>query len=348
MLTFSYLTSPQGWMLVVLLGGVMTGSFGLPAKYTTKWKWENTWAVFSLWALLIIPWVAALLSIPNLFAVLAQSGLSAVVKVFVFGCLWGVSSIAFGFGMHYLGLALGYSLMMGMIIAVGALVPLITSQPGEVSAAGVSAIIGGVAVILLGVALSAWAAVHRQRDQAVEAPSAGKTEAKSILLGLIVCIVAGVTAPMLNFAFAYGDTIRTAAEKLGTSKTLAPNAVWVVTLLGGFTVNLTYTLTVIHKNGNWRLFVQRGTGMYYFYALLMGLLWAGSIIVYGMATANLGKLGPSIGWAAFNGIAIFWANCLGLLAGEWKGVGRKGMWIMTAGLLVLLAGILIASLERTL
>ena len=73
----------------------------------------------------------------------------------------------------------------------------------------------------------------------------------------------------------------------------------------------------------------------------MGLLWAGSIFIYGMATANLGELGPSIGWASFNAIGILWANILGILTGEWKNVSKKGLSVMAIGLLVLLGGVFI-------
>lgn len=76
----------------------------------------------------------------------------------------------------------------------------------------------------------------------------------------------------------------------------------------------------------------------------MGLLWAGSIIIYGMGAANLGRLGASIGWAAFNATGIFCANVLGVATHEWKGVGRKGRLVMVSGLAVLLIGIFLVKL----
>jgi hypothetical protein len=60
-----------------------------------------------------------------------------------------------------------------------------------------------------------------------------------------------------------------------------------------------------------------------------------------MAAASLGKLGPSIGWAILMGVAIFWANILGVFTGEWKGASRKTLCVMTAGLVILLGGICI-------
>lgn len=333
----------MSWMLVVIFAGILTGSFGLPMKYTTRWKWEHTWTLWTVWTLLVIPLVAGLATIPNLFAVLSQSGVAALLKVFVFGLVWGVSAIAFGFGIHYLGLGLGYSLMMGMIIAVGSMVPLLAGGGKNVPSTSILAMSGAVAVIIAGIALSAWAAVIKTKAQRSpgESPDADR---KSLTKGLIICLIAGTTAPFLNFAFVYGDRIRETAVRLGTSRTLAPNAVWVVALFGGFIVNLTYTLFLVRKDGSWKLFREKGTGIYYFYTFLMGIFWAGAIFIYGMGAANLGQLGASIGWAAFNAIGIFWANLLGILTHEWKGVGRKGMLIMAAGLTILIVGVFLIKL----
>lgn len=331
------------WMAMILVGGILTGSFCLPMKYTTRWKWEHTWAVFSVWTFLLLPWVVGLASVPNLFQVLAQSG-GAVLTVFLLGCVWGISSIAFGFGIHLMGLGLGYSLMMGMMIVLGALAPLSAGGFSETSAASAAAMLGGIAAIIVGIALSGRAAVFRDRS----APSPEQAGRPRYVKGLLVCIVAGVTAPMLNLAFVHGEAIRAAAVAEGASSSLAPNAVWAVALLGGFVVNFTYTLSLVHWKGSWRSFIEPAAAVYYFYTLLMGLLWGASIVVYGMAAANLGELGPSAGWAAFNATGILWANCLGLWTGEWKSTTPAGMRIMKGGLVALLAGILLLGLAKQL
>ena len=80
----------------------------------------------------------------------------------------------------------------------------------------------------------------------------------------------------------------------------------------------------------------------------MGILWIGGIALFGMATANLGKLGPSIGWAIYSAVCIFTANILGILTGEWKGARRKTILVMTAGLVVLFGGICIVGWANSL
>lgn len=336
------------WMLMIVVAGVLTGSYGLPMKYTAKWKWEHTWAVFAFWTMLVLPFLAGWATVPRLFVVLSEAGASTVLTVFLLGCLWGVSSVAFGYGLYCLGLGLGYTLMLGLIISVGALIPLFSGDRAGLSLASTLTVLGGVAVILLGVALSAWAAVIKEKVQNASPSASQPMGRRRLIQGVVVCAVTGVAAPMLNLAFGYGEAIRMKAVELGASNTLAPNAVWLVTLLGGFVVTILYTLAVVHKNGSWRTFVAPGTGVNYFYTLSMGLIWGASIQVYGMAAANLGELGDSAGWAAFNAVGIVAANCLGLLTREWKGVGAKGMSVMAAGLAVLVAGIVLMGLAKTL
>jgi L-rhamnose-H+ transport protein len=335
------------WIAVAMFAGVWTGSFGLPMKFTTKWKWENTWSMWSVWTLLFVPWTIAFLTVPDLLEVYRQVSWSALGWVSLFGFIWGFSAIAFGMGIDYLGLALGYSLMMGLIISVGSLLPLFTRHPEKILEQSGLTIIAGVVVIIAGVIISAVSALIKQKDlarpadtsEADQGDSANNKPAATRLKGVMICIVAGVTGPMLNYAFIYGDQLRAKAEELGAGKTMAPNSIWAIALFSGFFVNIFYCLYLIKKNKAWNLFREKGTKPYYLYTLIMGILWAGSIAIFGMATANLGELGPSIGWAVFNAVGIAWANMLGIFTGEWKGVSRKGIRVMAAGLVVILLGV---------
>jgi L-rhamnose-H+ transport protein len=329
----------MGWLILAALGGLMQGSFALPMKFTTRWRWENTWSAWSLWTLLVLPWLIGTLTIPNLIDAYRQAGSHAVLTPMFFGAIWGVSAIAVGKGLDYLGLGLGFSLIMGLVIAVGSILPLLLEHPADAFQAQGLGIIIGVFFIIVGIVFSAWSAALKERDLVSASGSGPARQKRSFLTGLIICLIAGVTAPMLNYAFIYGDSLRVTAEKMGASQTMAPNAVWAIALLGGFVVNFGYCLLLLRKNNSWRLYASTGTGMYYLYTLIMGILWAGGIAVYGMATANLGKLGPSVGWAICFGMAIFSANVLGLVTREWAGVKKRTIHVMIMGLAVILAGI---------
>ena len=52
--------------LLLVVAGVLNASFALPMKFTRRWAWENTWAVWSALALLLMPLIAAVITVPQL------------------------------------------------------------------------------------------------------------------------------------------------------------------------------------------------------------------------------------------------------------------------------------------
>jgi L-rhamnose-H+ transport protein len=53
-------------ILLVIAGGALEGLFSLPVTRTPKWRWENSWGLGSLIALVLVPWPVALLTVPDL------------------------------------------------------------------------------------------------------------------------------------------------------------------------------------------------------------------------------------------------------------------------------------------
>ena len=58
---------------------------------------------------------------------------------------------------------------------------------------------------------------------------------------------------------------------------------------------------------------------------LMGLMWFGGVVLFGMAVTKLGRFGPSIGWPVIQSMAVTSGNFWGLVTGEWKGVGPDAL-----------------------
>ena len=55
-----------GGLALTVLSGICSGNSMLPMKFARRWQWENTWLVFSLFSLLILPWALAFLLAGNL------------------------------------------------------------------------------------------------------------------------------------------------------------------------------------------------------------------------------------------------------------------------------------------
>ncbi len=73
----------------------------------------------------------------------------------------------------------------------------------------------------------------------------------------------------------------------------------------------------------------------------MGLLWGGSIFLYGAATPRLGSIGPSVGWPLSLAVGLLVANLMGVLLGEWRGVVSTAVRQMLLGLGILLVAVIL-------
>ena len=108
----------------VVAGAVMQASFALPQKYIRGWAWEKGWLFYSICGMILLPWLLVALFVPHLADAYANAGTGSVALAAVFGLGWGVGSVLFGLGIEALGVALGFAIIMSMIAALGALVPL--------------------------------------------------------------------------------------------------------------------------------------------------------------------------------------------------------------------------------
>jgi len=137
----------------------------------------------------------------------------------------------------------------------------------------------------------------------------------------------------LNYALAFGDNLIHEALLQHTLSSDAPYAVWPIALAGGAVPNFLYPLWLLQRNKTWTNF--RPVWPEITLGMIMGLLWMGSVAIYGTATTLLGVLGASIGWSIYQICIIFMSNGSGWIAGEWKGVSPASKVILFSGLVLL-------------
>ena len=315
---------------MALLAGIMAGNCMLPMKYVRRWSWENTWFVFSLVSLIVIPWALALMTIGNpgnVYAGLPARDFAAPV---LFGAGWGIAQVLFGLSIARLGLALGYAVIIGLGAVLGSLVPLFFQRREVLATSQGFLILTGVGVMAAGIAVSSVAGRRREKTgQEGTNPSARSGYAGALLMA----IICGLMAPMINFSLAFGQEIAAEAVRQGASAANAAYAVWPVGLAGGFVPNIVYSIYLLSKNRSWGNFRHRRPETWL--AGLMGVLWMGAVAIYGMATAFLGALGTSVGWALFQIFMIMAANLSGVVTGEWRAAGRRTLNLLWAGLFLL-------------
>src|SRR6202011_1258823 len=147
--------------------------------------------------------------------------------------------------------------------------------------------------------------------------SGTSTAGRSYRAALAIAVLCGVMAPMLNYAFAFGQSIAAEAVRQGTSPEAAGYAVWPIALFGGLLPNLIYPIWLLTRNGTWNRFPGAWHPTVWL-AFALGVMWMGAFALYGVGSVYLGVLGTSVGWALFQIFMIMTANFSGVLSGEWK------------------------------
>jgi L-rhamnose-H+ transport protein len=327
---------------IVVLGGLLHGSFALPLSRIKKWRWENTWLVYSVVATILFPLLLAVLTVPSLSSVYANTPGSTIALVAIFGFGWGVGSTLFGQGLARVGMALAFAIVLGITSSLGSLLPLVILNPEQLGTRKGMLLMLGLAIVVAGIIACAVAGSIREKDQ--KGSSAATTQG-SFMAGLLICIASGVLSPMLNFGFVFGDSIKTAAVSLGARADLAGNALWAPAMAGGFLANAGYAIYLLNKNKSWSLFRSpEAPASYWLGAVIMGILWFGGVSIYGMGASSMGPLGGVLGWPVFMSMVIITANVHGAVSGEWAGASAKARGLSWLGIAILIVAIVVISM----
>lgn len=329
---------PLGIFLAVA-SGVANGLFTTPMKLIPRWKWENIWLVFILTACLAMPALMAWVTAPGAGAVLDAAPRPAIAAALAFGFAWGFGAIFFGLSVHKLGVSLANSLVIGLSSALGSLVPLIVKGQLRFSAAQM-VLFTGVATFILGVWLCGRAG--RLREQA---PAARSLSPRALLAAYLLCVAAGVMSAIFNIGYSLALPMADTGVELGLARFGATNLIWLLMLGAGAVPNIAYCGWLLKTNSSYRLFTGGPPARTWGLALSMGLLWGGSIFLYGAATPRLGRIGPSIGWPLSLAVALLVANLMGVWLGEWRAAPPHAIRLMRSGIAVLLAAIILCALS---
>lgn len=163
------------------IGGFASGSFYMPFKKVRGWSWESFWIIGGLFSWLIVPPLAAFLTIPNFGDIIAHTGGTTLFYTYLFGLLWGIGGLTYGLGVRYLGVSLGSSIILGLCMVFGSLVPSIYYQffPQEAKDS-ISSIAGsgwgmtvlvGLAICIVGIIICGKAGTLKERQMKEKPPA---------------------------------------------------------------------------------------------------------------------------------------------------------------------------------
>ncbi len=344
------------------IGGFASGSFYMPFRKVKGWAWESYWIIGGLFSWLIVPPLAAYLTIPHFGEIIHGTVGSTILYTYIFGLLWGIGGLTYGLGVRYLGVSLGSSIILGLCMVFGALIPSVYynvyPQQGKDTMHMMFTtnwglwVLAGLVVGVIGIILCGKAGTMKERQYKIDAKlnpgsSLMKFEYK-FGLGLFVSIVSGILSACFNFGLEAGKPMADVANTLW--KTAHPNqgeflfsnnVVFVVVLWGGLTTNFIWCMILNARNKTFGDYTNKKTPLLsnYIFAALAGTTWFLQFFFYGMGASKLGNGASS--WILHMSFIILVANMWGFVSKEWKGVSKKTRFTILAGVAVIIISVLI-------
>ncbi|HTB95875.1 MAG TPA: L-rhamnose/proton symporter RhaT [Terracidiphilus sp.] len=324
-----------GWHV---LGASMAASFYAPIEKVKKWSWETTWAIAGLFSWILLPIGVSLLLLPDFRGFYGSMGIHLLLKVALFGAMWGVGNVSYGLTMRHLGMSLGIGVAIGVTLIVGTLVPpLIHGQAAMLfTTRGGLLTMAGILVALIGVAVVSWAG--HQKEVALK----GHLQEFNVGLGLMLAILCGIFSSGMSFAIDAAEPMKAAALQLGVNPLYAALPSYVIIMGGGAVVNLSYCFIRLAALKRLSLradlsqdppTLARNTAL----ASMGGIMWYLQFFFYAWGAANIPASMSYVNWMLHMSIYVLCGGVVGLALGEWSNVEGRLVRLLWAGIAVIIA-----------
>jgi len=359
------------------IGGFASGSFYMPYKKVKGWSWESFWIVGGVFSWLIVPPLAAYLTIPGFMDIIKASSSTVLTSTFIMGLLWGIGGLTYGLGVRYLGVSLGSSIILGLCSFFGALVPAVyyyfNPKDGKDTIADLFGtswglmVMAGLVLCIIGIVICGKAggmkdkdlakseadkihsSLHEGEDANFKASHIDASGSEFLLVkGLIVSVISGVLSACFSFGIEAGSSMGATANELwkaanpGQGEFLfRNNVIFVVILWGGLTSNFIWCMILNFRNKSFGDYTNKKTPLIKNYLLcaLGGTMWFLQFFFYGMGESKLGNGASS--WILHMSFIILTANMWGIVLKEWKGVSKKTITTIIIGIATIIASVLV-------
>lgn len=336
-------------LLLVLVAGLINGSFAAPMKFMTKWDEENIWLIFSFWGFIILPWISILYMAPNTFDVLSAMPPKLLWTMILGGVGFGLGQIAFALSFRYIGIGLAFVINISMGTSGSALIPLMWHK-GLLGTPYSYAQLAGILVFVFAVVIGAAAGAARDKakKQAEGVPTSSNVkEIKSgkLLVGIVLAILAGAGSVSQGVTYIWANpTVSATAAQMGAGKLASGVVAWVVIFSAAWIPYFLYFLFLNIKNRSFGRLSAPGTARYWLWLPLMGVGYWGSLIFFSKASEVIGgDLAPTIAWPLFMVFIILTSNMWSIKAREWEHAGKTASRRMTVSIALFVVAIIVFS-----
>jgi L-rhamnose-H+ transport protein len=326
-------------LLLIAAGAFSSGSFAIPFGKIRHWHWESYWMIYSLGAYILFPLLACLILAPGFMDIYKMVPAVVLLKVFLLGAVYGIGNLAFGLSLRYLGISLGYALSLGLMLAIGTLVPpVIDGRLSQmISSSGGDLLIFGVIVACAGIGLSGLAGYMKDRKVSDLKKQKSLPEF-DFVKGILAALLVGVTGSAMSLGFEQGIPIAESAGKAGVNELFITMPVMLLLLAGTMVTTAVWCIYLGKKHSTLSDYLPGETpkivSFNYMFSLLAGFLWFIQFILFGMGKSKMGEY-TFTSWGILMALTIFFATVWGLYRKEWKGATLKIYAIMVFSLLVI-------------
>jgi len=349
-----------------LIGGLMLGLYALPEKFTKDFKEENTWGLFFMLTMFVVPTIATFVMMSGVRDIYGSAEVRNALPVMVVSSvLWGIGVMMWGKAIHHIGVSLGFSLFIGTVILVGSILPLVIGaaknglSEGLPPATTLALVLVGIGIVLLGIVFNGKAGLIREKDEASqmtdrEGKSGNEGPKKSMAAGIAIAVVGGLLATGFNVA----NTVGNAPNKLGIlndvgdpkgimeiAVTEAGNPGWMVALglmlpifLSGGVIMAGYFGWQLTSKKTWGSFKTPSFGRNFLLIFVMAFFHYAASAAYAYGQSRF-ELGPVVVYAIFNTTCVVVAVVSGIVTREWIRASSRARKSLYAGLACMVLGV---------
>lgn len=327
--------------ILLIAGGAFTaGSFAMPFGMVKGWKWETYWLIYCIGAYTIFPLIACLVFVPSFLEIYRQVPGNVLVSVFLLGAVYGIGNLSFGLSLRYLGISLGYAMSLGLMLAIGTLIPPVIDGRLKlmIAGSGGTLLIAGVVIACLGIGFSGWAGYLKDKNVS-DSDKRKSINEFSFIKGILAALLVGITGSAMSLGFEQAIPINEVASKNGIDPLFTSMPVMLLLLTGTLTTTLIYCLYLGIKNKSLSDYIKsQGNGslrINYIFSLMAGLLWFSQFILFGMGKSKMGPF-TFTSWGILMGLTIVFATLWGIYRQEWKGASKSIILFMILSLIIII------------
>ena len=345
------------------IGATSAACCYVPQKKVSRWSWQTYWLTQAAFCWLLLPIIGAFLTVPEYWRVVQSAPPDAMLRTFLLGAAYGIGGTAFGVAIRYVGFSVTYAMAIGVSTVVGTAYAIAKGDTNLVDAGthihaflaktGASWVVLGISIGVIGIVFCGLAGRWKERDQAqAVGAAAGNNNA---LIGLLLCLLAGVLSAVYGMALTEGAPIAKLAEGLAAGHTVmgidaatfCGNAIYPFSNSGAFLTTAAYCLYLHRKHKTLGEMVALPEGkekaslpVNWAMAVLTGCLWYGQFFFYGFGHFYIMKVAgfEQTCWAIHMILLILLGTLIGVVFKEWKGCQRRTYTALALAIGLLIAG----------